>query len=316
GSDQRQAVSTAPEPSETAPAAAGEEEAIALGARIPIPAETFLEEISQRLEVHPISVYWLLKEMREREGLVSPPELKRHLEDYASISLLRLLGYRWPEQDAREREHGAILNQELVVQDGIVPLMAGAGFATAAELIQRRLEQDFGEEGAEQSLHEFRHYVGRELGDWLRRDFFKRHIQQFKQRPIAWHLTSPDGNFQVFLLYHHLSRATLARLRTQYAGTAIEGLRAEQERAGAAKNSALVTRLQLQIEDIEEFRHRLERIERGDELKDRIRCRWKDEERDGRPGPYAPDIDDGVKLNLRPFQEEGLLAVRQVIKKW
>ncbi|MGI8549363.1 MAG: hypothetical protein ACR2PL_01000 [Dehalococcoidia bacterium] len=45
--------------------AADEEEAIALGARIPIPAETFLEELSQKLDVHPISVYRLLKEMRE-----------------------------------------------------------------------------------------------------------------------------------------------------------------------------------------------------------------------------------------------------------
>jgi len=61
---------------------------------------------------------------------------------------------------------------------------------------------------------------------------------------------------------------------------------------------------------------RLERIERGDELKDRIRCRWKDEEKDGRPGPYPPDIDDGIKVNIRPFQENGLLAVKQVIKKW
>jgi hypothetical protein len=38
--------------------------------------------------------------------------------------------------------------------------------------------------------------------------------------------------------------------------------------------------------------------------------------RGGRPGPYAPDIDDGVKVNIRPFQESGLLAMKQVIKKW
>ncbi|MGI8549364.1 MAG: hypothetical protein ACR2PL_01005 [Dehalococcoidia bacterium] len=242
--------------------------------------------------------------------------MKRHLEDYASITLLRLLGYRWPEQDAYEQAHGAILDRELVAQDGIIPLTTGAGAPTAEELIRRRLEQDFGEEGAEQSLQQFRHWAGRELGDWLRRDFFKRHIQQFNQRPIAWHLTSPDGNIQVFPLYHHLSRATLDRLRTQYAGTAIEGLRAEQERTRAAKDGTLVTRLQLQIEDIEEFRGRLERIKGGDELKDRIRRRWKGEERGGRPGPYATDIDDGVKVNLRPFQEEVLLSLRQVIKKW
>jgi len=46
-----------------------ENEQIAVGARIPIPAETFLEDLSQKIEIHPISVYWLLKEGIEKEGL-------------------------------------------------------------------------------------------------------------------------------------------------------------------------------------------------------------------------------------------------------
>jgi len=36
----------------------------------------------------------------------------------------------------------------------------------------------------------------------------------------------------------------------------------------------------------------------------------------GRLGPYAPEVDDGVKVNVRPFQEAGLLGVKEVIKKW
>ena len=69
------------------------------------------------------------------------------------------------------------------------------------------------------------------------------------------------------------------------------------------------------IEDVEAFRRTLEAIERGDELEHRIRCRWKNETEIGRPGPYTPDIDDGVKVNIRPFQESGLLAAK-VINKW
>ncbi|MCC7107423.1 MAG: hypothetical protein IT307_19980 [Chloroflexi bacterium] len=179
-----------------------------------------------------------------------------------------------------------------------------------------RVERQFGEEGAEQSLKEFRQWVGRDLGDWLRRDFFKRHIRQFKRRPIAWHLVSPERTFEAFVLYHRLSRATLQKLRAQYAGGLIARLRTEQERVRQRGASDLVSKLQLQIEDVEEFRGRLEKIERGDELKFRVRCRWKGEEAEGRPGPYAPDIDDGVKVNIRPFQEAGLLAVKEVIKKW
>jgi hypothetical protein len=119
------------------------------------------------------------------------------------------------------------------------------------------------------------------------------------------------------VLYHRLSRATLQKLRAQYAGGLIARLRGEQERARQRPDSVgEVSKLQLQIEDVEEFRNRLEKIERGDGLRYRIRCRWKGEEAEGRQGPYAPDIDDGVKVNIRPFQEAGLLAVREVIKKW
>ena len=34
--------------------------------------------------------------------------------------------------------------------------------------------------------------------------------------------------------------------------------------------------------------------------------------RDGRP-PYDPDLDDGVKVNLLPIQEAGLLPVKKVV---
>jgi hypothetical protein len=286
-----------------------------IGAQIPVPAESFLEELSQKLEVHPISVYWLLKEMREQEGLVCPPEMRRQMEDYLSVTIIRMLGYRWPEQDAHEREHGPILDPDLVDADGIIPLVPCGDEPIAAQRVRTRLERQFGEDGAAQSEEEFRRWVGRDIGEWLRRDFFKRHVQQFKQRPIAWHFISPEHAFEAFVLYHRLSRATLQKLRTQYAGNLIQRLKAEQERAKQRNDAQAVTRLQLQIEDVEDFRARIEAIERGDELKYRIRCRWKDETENGRSGPYEPDIDDGVKVNIRPFQEAGLLAAT-VVKKW
>jgi hypothetical protein len=286
----------------------------ALGARIPIPTETFLEELSQRLEVHPISVHWLLEELRA-EGVVSPPERKRELEDYLGATLLRMLGYHWPEQDAYEAEHGPLIDPDLVDADGIIPLVPCADEPTAEARITTRLERAFGDQGAEAFLRDVRRYLGRDLGEWLRRDCFKRHAQQFKNRPIAWHFRSPAGHFEAFVLYHRLSRATLATLRTTYAGGRIARLRAEQARAKERGDTTRVSDLQVAIEDVELFRTKLEAIERGDTLADRIRCRWKDETAAGRPGPYAPDIDDGVKVNIRPFQEQGLLAA-EVIAKW
>jgi len=238
------------------------------------------------------------------------------MEEYVAVTLLRLLGYRWPAQDAYESEHGPILHSGFVAKDGIIPLVHCADQPTAARRIRMRLAHQFGEEGADRSEQGFQKWVGRSIEEWLERDFFKRHIQQFKQRPIAWHLVSSERNFEAFVLYHRLSRETLYKLRATYAGGFIGRLRAEQERARQANDARKVCDLQIKIEDVEEFRERIEKIERGDALQNRIRCRWKAEEAEGRPGPYAPDIDDGVKVNIRPFQESGLLSVKEVIRKW
>jgi hypothetical protein len=283
--------------------------------RLVLPTETFLEELSQKLEVHPISVYWLLDELRNRNGLVSPPVAKLEFEDYVSVMVLRLLGYRWPGQDAHEVENGPLLDSEVVDRDGIIPLLTSGDEPIAQMRIRDVLQHRFGDNGAETFLRDFRRYVGRDLDDWLRRDFFKRHAQQFKSRPIAWHLRSRAGAFEAFVLCHRMSRETLVKLRVEHAGRRVARLKGEAKRAKEQGQEGLASDLQFQIEDVEAFRQQLEGIERGAELRDRIRCRWKDETADGRPGPYSPDINDGVKVNIRPFQENGLLAAT-AIKKW
>jgi len=300
-----------------APVAGGDEDeeaGAALGARIPIPTETFLEELAVKMELHPISVHWLLEELKA-EGVVSPPLRKAELEEYIDITLVRMLGYRWPEQDAYEATHGPILDLDLVDPDGIIPLVECGDEPVAEERVRTRLVRQLGEDGADAFLSDVRRYTKRDLAEWIRRDFFKAHTRRFKNRPIAWHLRSPEGAFEALVLYHRLSRDTLTRLRVTYAGDRLARLRADQQHAKDHADARAVTDLQVQIEDVEDFRRTLEAIERGDELRHRIRCRWKDETDAGRPGPYAPDIDDGVKVNIRPFQESGLLPIK-VISKW
>jgi hypothetical protein len=292
----------------------GDEAEAAPGALIPIPTETFLEELSVKMEFHPISIYWLLEELRA-EGVVSPPLRKAEIEEYIDITLVRMLGYRWPEQDSYEAAHGPILDADLVDPDGIIPLVPCGDEPVADERVRSRLVRQLGEDGADAFLADLRRYTKRDLADWIRRDFFKGHIRRFKNRPIGWHLRSPEGHFEALVLYHRLSRDTLAQLRVTYAGDRVARLRAEQQRARDRADSRTVTNLQVAIEDVEAFRRTLEAIERGDELKHRIRCRWKNETETGRAGPYAPEIDEGVKVNIRPFQESGLLAAK-AINKW
>jgi hypothetical protein len=281
----------------------------------PLPTETFLEQISRTTEVHPVSVAALLEELRQKEALVSLPEAKRRLEDHVSVAILHMLGYRWPENDAFDSEVDPAVGKTHSDLHGVLPLVPCGDQPVAGRLIREHLERLFDTNGGRDSAEEFRAIIGRDIDDWLEREFFERHLQQFSQRPIAWHLSSPHGTFQALVLYQSLSRDTMRRLRDVCAGGLLNRLRGEMERAQARNDAKPAEELRVAMDDVEEFRDRLMAIEEGRGLTSRIRCPWKHEESHGRPGTYAPDLDDGVKVNIRPFQEMGLLA-REVIRKW
>ena len=183
-------------------------------ASIPIPAETFLEELSQKLQIHPISVYWLLEELRA-EGVRCKPEELRLLEDRLSVLVLRLLGHRWP----RQIEAGEPV-PSWADPDGIIPLTTISGETGLAERVRSRLRAEDGDRGAQQAEALLRELTGQTLEEWLRRSFFARHVRQFKHRPIAWHLASTptkDGGRRTkakrepafeCLLYYHACRGT------------------------------------------------------------------------------------------------------------
>jgi hypothetical protein len=203
------------------------------GARITVPAETFLEELSHKLEIHPLSVYWLLKELSEQEGIVCLPELRRHVEDYFTVMILRLLGHRWPKQiEANEPV------PEWADPDGIIPLTDGTDQRTLLDRVRERIAADFGEARIDAIEQEFRQIMRRNMADWLARDFFPHHVSQFKRRPIAWMLesgraldtrwesassrrgrrsSSPGGPaFACLVYYHKLTADTLTRIKTHY----------------------------------------------------------------------------------------------------
>ena len=280
-------------------------------AELPIPSESLVERVSQVLKAHPVSIYGLMQELRHIDGELNSGLLKPRLEQGISARILTLLGYVWPGESKGDWPQALSLRTD----DGVLPLTRCGNSPAALDRLRALLETEFGIM-AETADDEFQATVGCGIEAWLSRNFFRNHIQHFNRRPVAWHLVSPERTFEAFVLQHKLSGATLQRLRAQYAGGLITQLRSEQDQARTRGASSDVSALQAKIEDVEEFRLRIEKIERGDDLKYRIRCPWKGEENIGRPGPYAPDVNDGVKVNIRPFQEAGLLAVKDVIKKW
>ena len=320
---------------EEAEAAEGDEEDEAgagSGAHIPIPTETFLEELSVKLAIHPISVYWLLEELRA-EGARCRPEEQRLLEDRLSVLVLRLLGHRWP----RQIEAGEPV-PPWADPDGIIPLTAGTGDLPLADRVRARLRAEDGDLGAQRAEALLQELTGQDLDTWLRRSFFPRHVRQFKARPIAWHLASRPAAggkgrggsrrapaFECLVYYHACAGDVLARVRTQYVEPLLRAERARIEDARRAQDDTAAALATERVHELEAFAAGLRAVE--DEgfacaeldalLAQEPLDRWSG---DGYVPPagrdallqaeraWHVDLNDGVRVNLAPLQLAGLLA--------
>jgi hypothetical protein len=210
------------------------------------------------------------------------------------VAVARLLGYRWPKAPSSD------VLSSLADADGIVCLPSVAGEPPAADRLQHLLAAAFGQSWSPAKLGELLEESGskrKNLGDWLRDDFFKQHCALFGHRPFVWHIWDgkPDG-FAALVNYHRLDHATLEKLTYTYLGNWIERQRAEvrDERAGAEARLAAASKLRTSLELILE----------GEPPHD-IYVRWKSQAE--QPLGWDPDPNDGVRVNVRPFVEAGVL---------
>ena len=301
-----------------------------LGASIPIPTETFLEEISQKLKIHPVSVYGLLDEISREKPIICPVLIQQNVKSFLSERILRMFGYEWPKQQAYEKKLGkSILPPRWGNTNGIFLLTNYAGEEILTEWMRNYLEafgSDHGMDVERQAVIYLSWRSGDELGQqragsldrWFEREFFKFHMSQFKKRPIAWHLTSPKGAFQAIVYYHKFDKDRLKLLRSRYVSETLKELRRQ---LGEAQNQAALDRralnraaeLEEKIADVEEFDRRLGLLQEGRQREARIWVPWKSPAE--QPVGWDPDINDGVRVNIAPLQRLGLLTADVLSKK-
>ncbi|MFA5180597.1 MAG: DNA methyltransferase [Syntrophales bacterium] len=210
------------------------------------------------------------------------------------VAVARLLGYRWPAEldekmNLSKRARTLVKQSRELVKfaddDGIICIPAVRGEEPAAERLLRLLAAC----GIEPDV---------DLDNWLRNGFLEEHCKLFHDRPFVWHIwdgRKRDG-FHALVNYHKLcegggkGRRLLESLTYAYLGEWITRQKDGVKRGEEAAEDRLAAALELQ--------KRLEAILSGEPPFD-IFVRWKPLAE--QPIGWEPDINDGVRLNIRPF---------------
>jgi hypothetical protein len=227
------------------------------------------------------------------------------------VGVARLLGFCWPRQTGQTVSGAQPVPEDglhkLADEDGIVCIPSVRGEPPAAERLRALLAAAYGKAWSPGKLDELLSavdYAGANLEDWLRNGLFDQHSKLFQHRPFIWQIWDgrKDG-FSALVNYHKLDHKLLEKLTYTYLG---EWIKKQQESVANEESGAddrLVKAQQLQ--------DKLKLILQGEAPYD-VFVRWKPLEQ--QPIGWDPDLNDGVRLNIRPFMETDVLRKRPNIK--
>ncbi|NCD09157.1 MAG: SAM-dependent DNA methyltransferase [Negativicutes bacterium] len=224
-------------------------------------------------------------------------------DDPLHVAVNRLLGYRWPAEldgnmDLASNQREWVNRCEVLAnyadEDGIVCIPSVSSEASAADRLFNLLVAAYGDEWSSDTLKQLLSQAdcaGKKLEIWLREKFFTQHCKLFQHRPFIWHIWDGlrDG-FAALVNYHKLDYKNLETLTYTYLGDWIT--RQKQDIANGVDGAAE------KLAAAETLKKSLELILEGEKPYD-IFVRWKP--LDKQPIGWNPDLNDGVRLNIRPF---------------
>lgn len=221
------------------------------------------------------------------------------------VALARLAGYRWPaESDPAMRlspEARDLVTKAATLPqadaDGVLPVLAIAGDRPLADRLRDYLNVAVPGWDETALVREADERIDKKAGKdlsieaWLRDRAFRQHSVLFHNRPFLWQVWDgqKDG-FSAFLHYHRLDHAALQKLTYTLLGAWIARRKAEND--------------ERRVEAATILQKKLEAILEGEAPHD-IFVRWKSLAQ--HPIGWNPDLDDGVRLNIRPWVTAGVL---------
>ena len=228
-------------------------------------------------------------------------------------AVIRLLGYRWPAENDTDMdlsdEQRAWIDRTKALhgfedKDGIACIPSVRGERPAAERLLQLLHAAYGDDWRHGILATLLAESGStSLDGWLRTRFFEQHCKLFHHRPFIWHIwdgRKRDG-FHALVNYHKLAegdgkgRRLLESLTYSYLGDWITRQQDGVKRSEGGAEDRVVAALEL--------KKRLVAILDGEPPFD-VFVRWKP--REEQSVGWEPDINDGVRLNIRPFMAQDL----------
>ncbi|KAF0128491.1 MAG: hypothetical protein FD155_3233 [Bacteroidetes bacterium] len=232
------------------------------------------------------------------------------------VALTRVLGYRWPSENDTEMELAEEARElieaikdfnHLSDEDGIFCIPSVNSEHAGAERLRDFLQQVFANEWNSQTITQLLQKEGVKAANleiWLRDEFFVQHCKVFQNRPFIWQIWDgrKDG-FSALVNYHKLTKDNLSKLIYTYLGDWIRMCEAKKKAGESGAEGLLSAALKL--------KEKLEAILQGEDPFD-IFIRWKPLEQ--QPIGWDPDLNDGVRLNIRPFVEAGILRNKFNIK--
>jgi hypothetical protein len=237
--------------------------------------------------------------------------------DPLQVAVARLAGYRWPAEldaamelapEARTWIARCDALASHVDDDGIVCLPPVRGEKPASERLLSLLiaawettEPGTWKPGTLDKLLANAGCAGKGLDVWLRDHFFEQHAKRFQHRPFIWHVWDglKDG-FAALVNYHRLDAKNLERLIHTYLGDWIRnqeaGVANGTDGAPLRLSAALALKTKLAAIQLGEFDGKV-----GHD----IFVRWKPLAE--QPIGWTPDLNDGVRMNIRPFMTAEVL---------
>ena len=233
--------------------------------------------------------------------------------DPLQVAVARLAGYRWPAEtdtameladEARTWIARCDKLTEHVDDDGILCLPSVRGEEPAHERLLKLLiaawetmQSGSWKPGVLDKLLLEADCAGKGLDVWLRDKFFEQHARRFHHRPFIWHVWDglKDG-FAALVNYHQLDHKKLERLIHTYLG---DWIRQQESGVRSGADGA-----QQRLAAAQDLKRRLELILDGEPPYD-IFVRWKPLAE--QPIGWNPDLNDGVRLNIRPFMTAEVL---------